>query len=156
LEKGGEMSEIDWSTASEQEMREAEAPRPKDTAELAALVDTLLKRQHDYGTCCYAMSIAATAAFNLVASTLGVTGFQAGCADMDILRRTRHWKGPAMVLDLANYLYPQYDLPKMVQESIDDNADWFSEQAKELLKTAVGFVHPDVKAHWERLAALKP
>ncbi len=138
---------------TEAEMREATVPTPKSPEDLATYVDSLIAQEHDYGTCVYAMSMAAIAAFNLVADKLGVTGFQASFADMDILRRSRGWKGPAMVLDLANHLYPQYDLVGDVQKAIDKNAKWFRDEAVKLLADKDELVHADVAAHWRKLAA---
>ena len=77
---------------TEQELRGYKVPTPRSIDELTNIICDLTERKHDYGTCVYAMSIAATAAFNYMASTLGVTGFQASCADMDVLRRTRGYE----------------------------------------------------------------
>ena len=151
------MSESNWSTMTETELREAQAPYPETEEELSAVVKALAERQHDYGTCVYAMSIAANASFNYIAHKLGVTGFQASCADMDFMRRTRGWQGPAMVVDLADHLYPQYDLVKRVQEAIDNNAEWFATAAQKNLseeRTELP-AHPNVIAHWRRLASAR-
>ena len=140
---------------SEAEMREAVVPTPGTPEELSAYIAILTDRPHDYGTCVYAMSMAATATFNMIASKFGVTGFQASCADMDILRRTRGWKGPAMVLDLSDALYPQYDLIGRVRKALDDNAQWLADEARKLLADREG-AHPNVVAHWRKLARAKP
>lgn len=136
----------------EQEMRDAKVPTPDTAKDLTAYIDGLVKRDHDYGTCVYAMSMAATAAFNYVAHKLGVTGFQASCADMDILRRTRSLEGPFMILDGQNALYPQYDLEGKVREWLggDDFKEWISEQAKKKLAESDG-ASPSVVAHWRSL-----
>lgn len=143
----------------EMEMRAFKAPTPDTSAELAKLADDLVNRQHEYGTCVYAMSILAEAAFNFVARRLGVTGFQASCADMDILRRTRGWKGPAMILDGENALYPQYDLRGRVDEWLTSEPfrQWCADEARKLIaeRNGVG-PHPNVAAHWDRLAASMP
>ena len=78
-----------YEKMTEQEMRDTEVPRANTIGELSDYIESLVQQEHDYGTCVYAMSMAATAAFNYVARRLGVTGFQASCADMDVLRRTR-------------------------------------------------------------------
>src|SRR5690606_31751241 len=82
----------------EAQMRAAEVPWPETMDELTAYIEGLVEREHDYGTCVYAMSMAAVAAFQHVAKRLGVTGFQASCADMDVLRRTRNLDGPFMLV----------------------------------------------------------
>ena len=138
---------------TEQEMREAKVPTCHTIDELEEYIASLTEREHDYGTCCYAMSLAATAAFNYVASKLGVTGFQASCADLDVLRRTRNLKGPFLLIDGANMLYPQYDLHARLQEAMTQWREWASEEAGKLLdQEREGYVHPNVWAHWERLA----
>jgi hypothetical protein len=102
------------------------------------------------------MSHAATATFNYVASKLGVTGFQASCADMDILRHTRHLEW-GRVLNFENLLYPQYcdaeHFPGFA-ELLELHKDELAKRAKALLeKDAVSPTHPNVLAHWKALAA---
>lgn len=138
---------------NEQEMRNAEVLTPKSLQELANYIETLQGHEHDYGTCVYAMSMAATAAFNYMASALGVTGFQASCADLDIIRRTRHMEGPFILLKAEDMVYPQYDLHKKLDEFMIESAPWVKEQASiKLRDTNKEFTHPDVIAHWESLA----
>lgn len=140
---------------TEQEMRESKAPSPETADELSAYIDALVNREHDYGTCVYAMSLAAVASFNYVANKLGVSGFQASCADLDVLRRTRRLDGPFMIVDGANMLYPQYDLRENLNKALLEWEPWAAEEAKKLLEknTDQEHVHPDVRAHWECLAA---
>ncbi len=134
-------------------MRDSKAPWPKTPEELSAYIATLVDRPHDYGTSAYAMSLAATAAFQYVAGVLGCTGFQASCADMDILRRTRSIKGPFMLIDGEQMLYPQYDIPARVAEALDGWREWAAEEAKKRLAEDGGTAHLNVKARWEELAA---
>lgn len=139
---------------TEMEMRDSAVPTPRSTDELVVYIASLVNREHDYGTCVYAMSMAAVAAFNYVASELGVTGFQASCADMDILRRTRHLTGPAMLLNGEDLLYPQYDVPAKVSKWIAECGPWLAEEAAKKIAEAPES-HPNVMAHWQKLAALK-
>lgn len=140
---------------TEADMRAADAPWPKTVDELAAFIKTLTDREHDYGTCVYAMSLAALAAFRFVSHELGSTGFQASCADMDFIRRTRHYEGPFMLIDGANALYPQYDLQRRLSEAVTEWQPWLVEEAKKLLEGPnVEHAHPDVVAHWKRLAGV--
>lgn len=139
---------------TEEQMRDAKAPTPASTEELTAYIEGLVNRQHDYGTCVYAMSMAATAAFNMVASRLGATGFQASCADMDVLRRTRNMQGPFMVVDGAQALYPQYDLRNRLDEFLSEAKPWLAKKARENLSSKTD-VHPAVEAHWRELAAFE-
>ena len=137
--------------ATETEMRDSEVPRLDSTDALAHYVHDLVDRPHEYGTCVYAMSMAAVAAFNYVADQLGVTGFQASCADMDILRRTRRMER-FTVVDLSNALYPQYDLHARLQESLDGIKPWLKEEAQRLLDSEKQAA-PRVIDHWRKLAS---
>lgn len=139
---------------TESEMRDAKVPTPDTTEELAEYVRALVDRPHDYGTCVYAMSMAAVAAYNFVARKLGVTGFQASCADMDILGRTRGWKW-GKILDYEHLLYPQY----LNEENFPSASDLLYEHAAVLAEKAQAKLaespdaHPAVLAHWKRLIA---
>lgn len=141
--------------STEQEMRDTTVPTFHSLEELKDYIDGLVKQQHDYGTCVYAMSMAATAAFNYVASQLGVTGFQASCADLDVLRRTRHIEGPFIFMQLRDLLYPQYNLHEKLNEFIASGQDWLKEEAAKQLAKHVqegDLAHPNVVAHWRKLA----
>lgn len=62
---------------TEEQLRESKAITPKSTGELVSYINGLVMQKHDYGTCVYAISLSAVAAYNYVAHELGVTGFQA-------------------------------------------------------------------------------
>lgn len=136
---------------TEKEMREEKAPRFNEIEELDEYIKSLVDRRHDYGTCVYAMSLAAVASFNFVARKLGVTGFQASCADLDIIRRTRSIKGPFILLNGEDMLYPQYNLEERLKEAMNEWKDWLSEQAEQKLSEDLEYVHPDVIKHWKAL-----
>jgi hypothetical protein len=140
--------------STEAELREAKVPWPLTEAQLAEYIESLVSKTHDYGTCVYAMSMAAEAAFNYVAGKLGVTGFQASCADLDFVRRVRNLNGPFILLKGEDALYPQYDLPKKLQEAMESWKPWLAEQADKNLADK-GPVHPEVVAHWRKLATSK-
>jgi hypothetical protein len=138
---------------TEAQMRESTAPTPKTPKELADYVYGLTNRPHDYGTCVYAMSLAATAALNHVAHALGVTGFQASCADLDIVRRTRSIKGPFAFVDASKMLYPQYNLRADLERLLVEWRPWAREEARKLLAERGDVpAHTDVMAHWRELA----
>lgn len=138
---------------TEKELREAEVPWLKTPEELTGYIDTLVNRPHDYGTCVYAMSMAATAAFHYVASVLGVTGFQASCADMDILRRTRRMKGPFLLTNGEDLLYPQYDVREKLDKFVASAKPWLADEAKKKLADESNRqAHPNVRSHWQTLA----
>jgi len=142
---------------TEQEMRAAEVPWMDKAEELAAYISALVDRPHDYGTCVYAMSMAAVAAFRYVAGQLGTTGFQTSCADLDVIRRTRALKMGFLILKAEDLLYPQYDLRAALEKFIEDEQPELAKQAAKLLaEIPAEQVHPDVRAHWERLAGATP
>lgn len=143
-----------WNEAA---MRDGEAEWPKTVEDLAAYVERLAGGQHDYGTCVYAMSLAAVAAFNLVAHKLGVTGFQASCADIDILRRTRRYAGPFAIIGSDKMLYPQYDIRAEVAQMLDGWAPWAADAArKKLAERNLASCAGAVVDHWQMLAASCP
>lgn len=141
------------SAQTEPEMRDAKDPWPYTPKQLMDYIDSLTERGHDYGTCVYAMSLAAIATFNYVAHKLGTTGFQSDCADFDFLRRRRHINGPFILLKGEDILYPQYNLPVELAEAMREWKPWLKEQAqKKIDANSSGYTHPDVLAHWEKLA----
>lgn len=137
---------------TEQEMRDSKVPWPKSINELVQYINKLIDQKHDYGTCVYAMSMSAVATLNYVAHELGVTGFQASCADMDLIRRTRNMKR-FQIVDLDKLLFPQYRNEfKGYNQLIMENIEWLSKEAQKNLddnKTA----HENVLAHWKMLAS---
>jgi hypothetical protein len=138
---------------TEAELRASKEAHPKTIGELSAYIEKLRDRPHDYGTCVYAMSLAAVAAFNYIAGQLGVTGFQASCADLDVIRRTRGIKHAFMIVKAEDLLYPQCDpLPAVIEFIREQRAELAPEAAK-LLK-GEHMAHPDVKAHWRELSKL--
>jgi hypothetical protein len=141
---------------SEQEMLAAEVPSAETIGELSDYIESLVQQEHDYGTCVYAMSMAATAAFNYVAHRLGVTGFQASCADLDVLRRTRRITGPFMLVDSNRMLYPQYSIERDVREAMNEWLPWAAGEARKLLAARSEHTSPNVLKHWKALAATVP
>ena len=150
-DKAAREAHMTESAQTEAEMREAKVPWPKTKEQLVEYIESLVNRQHDYGTCVYAMSMAAEAAFNYVSGKEGCTGFQASCADLDIIRRTRNIKGPFMLIKGEDALYPQYDLQERLAESMEKWKPWLKEQAVKRLADT-GHAHPNVIAHWKKLA----
>ncbi len=139
------------TATTEAQMRDAKVPWPKTEKQLMEYIGSLVNRDHDYGTAVYAISMAATAAFNYVCGAEGCTGFQASCADMDVLRRTRLIDGPFMIIKGEDALYPQYDLPGKLDEALDKWKPWFKEEAAKKLAENAG-AHPAVIEHWKKLA----
>lgn len=137
---------------TEAEMRATDVPWLDTPEALSAYISSLVERPHDYGSCVYAMSMAAVAAYRYVAKRLGTTGFQAGCADLDILKRTRGIKGPFAIVNGEDMLYPQYDIRSKVDEWLKEWTPWAAEEAQKKLAEDRQFVHPDVLARWQQLA----
>lgn len=137
---------------TEAECREFNVPYFNTKEELFKFIESLDELNNGYGTAAYAMSLAATAAFNYIAHRFGTTGFQSSCADLDIIRRTRLIKGPFMLIKLEDYLYPQNNVPEKLQKFISNQKDWIKEEAKRLLKESEGKASPNVIAHWEKLS----
>lgn len=101
---------------TEHEMRESSAPWPNTLAELSVYIEGLTDREHDYGTSCYAMSLAATAALQYVAKKLNTDGFQAACADLDIIRRTK-WRGVSIKCVVDNDELREFQQTGLVKRS---------------------------------------
>lgn len=141
--------------SEEIKMRETKVPIPKTLEELGAYVNELVDRKHDYGTCVYAISMAAVAAYEYVAHKLGVTGRQASCADLDIVRRTRGWEMGFALVNYADAMYPQYwdEIRGPIFASvIDKNSEQFMAKAKELIAQSSDHADERVIEHWTLLA----
>lgn len=147
-----ESASMKESATTEAAMRDTKAPWPQNRRQLDEYIDSLVEREHDYGTCVYAMSLAAEAAFNYVAHKLGTTGFQSSCADLDFIRRTRSIEGPFILLNGQDCLYPQYNLREKLEEALQSWDGWLKEEATKKLADADRFVSEGVKQHWEKLA----
>lgn len=144
-------------SATEKELLEANMPWPKSEDELLAIIRAFQTKQHDYGTCVYAMSMCALAAYYYMSHLLGVTGFQASCADMDFIGRSRGMKNGFRILNYDNLLYPQYLDNEYFPSwrdllNNDDVRERLADVARERLAEE-GAVSPSVKAHWEMLAS---
>lgn len=156
------MAEIDddyiktLTTANEAALRDLDVRWPDTDEDLRRIVNGLASRNHEYGTCPYAMSIAALSAFYLVAKRLGVSAFQASFADMDFLRRSRGYKSGFSIVDWDKVLYPQYvensDHWPTPQSILAKDRAGFAEKARKLLADSDRGV-PEVRAHWEKIAA---
>lgn len=126
---------------------------PHSSLELDLILEALSDRQHDYGTSVYAMSISALAAFHYQAHKVGATGFQASCAEMDFISRSRSIKGGFRILRNDDLLYPQ-NLYKWQVMTIDkETMDWLKEQADKKLKENLHRrVSDKVRQHWQSLS----
>jgi hypothetical protein len=146
---------------TEKEMRESKAPWPKSKDELLAFIDKMEKEANDYsepgegyGKAVYVMSLIATAAFYYASHVVGSTGFQASCADIDFLRRTRSMDDGFQIINYSDLLYPQYeDKIPGYWSLIEKNKEWLAQRAAKLLSESDGMAVEAVLNHWKRLIA---
>jgi hypothetical protein len=139
---------------------------PKTEEDLIAYIREMLKWPdgasepgEGYGRCVYSMAYAAVATFNYVASTLGCTGFQASCADMQILRQTRDLEHGFMIVDANKLLFPQYDPMREVAKFLEERRPELAAVARQKIAEDDASnvkAHPNVRARWEEIAALVP
>lgn len=92
---------------TEEEMRETKSPWPYTKQQLMEYIDSLIEnRTHDHGTSVYAASLAATAAFNYIALKLEMTRLQSLHADLDFIRRSCSIRGPFIIRETEDELFP--------------------------------------------------
>lgn len=142
---------------NEKEMRESKAASPKTEEELCEYIKSLGgEGDHDYGTCVYAVSLATVATFNLMAHKLGITGFQASCADLDALKRIRRYEDGFRIVNYNKLLFPQYlndeHFPSH-EQLLKDNIKRLSKKAKKLLQESPD-AHKNVVARWKAIVKM--
>jgi hypothetical protein len=148
---------IEWkmveTAKSESEMSETSSKYPQTMDQLSEYIDSLVNNEHNYGTCVYAMSLAAVAAFHFVAQKLNTTGFQQRTAARDLMKRTGAVSGPFLILHAENAIYPDFDFVKIVKQTLLQWRPWLRERAKyKLANTNLHLASRSVVAHWKRLA----
>lgn len=152
------MSEHDWDPDFEDKsdrekiLRETDTPWPRTLTELNNFISSVINGTHTYGSVVEAMGLAAAATLNYMGSELGVTGFQASCADLVTIRRQRGLKGPFTLMKLEDLMYPQYNLHDKLDEFIGECGEWISDEAKRRLEKDEHCAHEKVIAHWQKLA----
>lgn len=115
---------------------------------------------HNYGTICKAIGACAIAAASAANKTPrgGITGFQADAVMWEFIRhwnRTRNKTGMCLI-DYDEMLYPQYEyrFAKTITKGLMEN---LTEEAKMLLaEHESNTVHPEVLAHWKKIAQRIP
>lgn len=149
---------------TEKQMREAKDPWPKTARELVGYLAKMRReaksfrnKGEGYGKGVYAMSLAATAAFNYMAHVVGASGFQAGCASADFFKRARSLEHGFMSIDFNDLLYPQLasdnDRFPTALRLLLKNAKWARAEARKLLKKNPK-ADPEVIKWWEQLTKL--
>lgn len=142
---------------TEQALRDEFKDKIKNTTleELPAVISSLIDRQHDYGTICVAMGIAAaTTAWAMNKhQNGGISGFQAGAVAWEMLR---HWGAlypgecGGRMLDYNDLLFPQY-ADKFTAISASTWAE-VQKQAAKKLDEADLHAAESVVAHWRSVA----
>lgn len=146
----------------EKQLRAAKLPWPKTEEELLAEVRKLVDRPHTYGTCVYAMSIAAGAAFNYVSHKLGASGFQSSCADLDFVAKNRLMKHGFAIIDYGDLFYPQYwesdsaIKAPFYNQALAEAPQYFADEARERLANPEWPLHPRLRKHLEWIASKAP
>lgn len=138
----------EFATMTEDELREAKAPWPKTEEELLAFLSVMRQREHDYGTCVYAVGLSAVATYNYMGCALGTTGFQMSCADFVILGHTRHLKA-GKIVDYRDMLYPQHEY-RFAKTISPETWEWLKKEAFSLLKSSP-HAAAHVVAHWQSI-----
>jgi hypothetical protein len=98
----------------------------------------------------------ALAAFNYVAHTEEVTGFQASYAVLEFVRRALQIDGPFALVRGEDVLYPQTDPVERVRGLVAKWRTHYAERARELLADAGPHVATEVLEHWRELAGDAP
>ena len=115
--------------------------------------------EHDYGTICHAIALAAYAAARAVdrGPQGGITGFQAGAIMWEFMRYWNHIEGPARLVQYKNMLYPQYE--DQYNKTIGKKTwEWLQKEAQTNLTEAAkdrlaGLIEPSttVTEHWQSI-----
>lgn len=128
---------------------------PQTLDEFVAFASGKFDGEYDYNTSAESALDVTIAAFNLAAHNLGLSGFQASWIALTMLGRVNGYDGPYGVLKAEDMVFPQYDVEARAREMVDGWRPWAAEQAAKKLAESEGDdrVHPDVRAHWEALAA---
>lgn len=108
--------------------------------------------KHDYGTICHAIAAAAVAAAWAVEKSPqgGITGFQGGAVMWQFMEKWNGIKFPARLVQYDDMLYPQYE--RKFTTISKDTWEHLQKKAGELLKGERRHAHPDVVAHWKKVA----
>jgi len=144
---------------SEQKLRDEYTDRIRTVtiAELPDFIAGLMNRQHDYGTICVALGIAAagTAWACNKHDNGGITGFQAGAVFWEFAKA---WGSPSLgetgarILQYDNLLFPQYDhVFTKISQSTFDRIKAAAE--KKLAERDDERTAASVIAHWQSIAA---
>jgi hypothetical protein len=134
------------------------ADQPTTVDELAAFISETLAAQHDYESSAQALHDITAAAFNVAASELGNTGFQASWAALRLLSTVNGYDGPYAVLKAEDMVFPQYPTPVERAAALEREwLPWAADRAREKLADDGGVAPAaSVREHWELLDRENP
>lgn len=130
-----------------------EAKRMTPEALPAFVTKLTTEFHHDYGTICHAAAAAAVGAAWAIdkGPQGGITGFQAGAIMWEFISHWMSYEGkPLGLLKYSDMLYPQN--ADRFRSISAETYDYLKTEAKKLLEERSD-AHPNVVAHWQRLAA---
>jgi hypothetical protein len=113
--------------------------------------------QHDYGTICKAIAACGAAAMYAANNTEqgGITGFQAGCINWEVLKAWGEFQTHtgARLINFDNMIYPQYEekFDKIISKETWESIQKYAKE--NLLEEREYGLHPEVKAHMESIVA---
>lgn len=126
----------------------------KNLKELNALMEEMMKYEHDYGSItdgCIAAALAACWCMDK-SPMGGITGYQAGWIGMQFLSRWMQIDGPWRRIEYNNMLFPQYE-GRFEKTMTPDTMKWLQDEAKKkLAERADKETRPELLAHWTSLA----
>ncbi len=98
---------LEEKAVTEEELRETKSPWPYTPKQLAEYIDSSSSQDPQLRNLRLCYEPSSTAAFNYAAHVVGSSSFQASCADLDFIKRSRHIEGPFILLKGEDMLYPQ-------------------------------------------------
>lgn len=143
---------------TEKELQDYKLPKINTDKELVDFINKMISVGNSYNTAPYSIALSAYAVFMYVAEKLEVTGFQASCADIQFLKRTRDLEDGFSIVDYSKLLYPQYK-DSFEKYSFDnllrENLPHLKERAKKLLEEKGDYTHENVIKHWKMIVDMK-
>lgn len=135
----------------------AKEARDMTLAKLPEFINRLMNEyNHDYGTICHAIacgSIATAWAMNNHKEQGGITGFQSGCIQWEMIDLWGSFeKGPKRMLTFENLLYPQYR-DRFEKFISNETWEWVQSKAKENIEKDDGSCSPNVMSHWKSIVS---
>ena len=130
----------------------AEAKTVATPAHLAQFVTKLINGYaHDYGTQCHAVAAAALAAAQCAKNGAGLSGFQAGAVQWEVIKHFGVTELPAKILSYHDLLYPSGEESYTTLSGY--GWEWLQAEAKKSLAENVETeISPQVWAHWKGVA----